>query len=477
MFCSENTDYNRQEDEIMAISSIYNSHEFTCNRTDQIECLFNIFLSIGDKDFLVYYVKNNTPVTPSSIKSFSIECLPPIRLYVQLPTTYPSKSPPNFKLIISWLPPWQISFICQKLDEIWEENNGSEILFLWLNFLKNDLLAYINIDKSLDVTFMHMVFEDPITYLNSNLFTICDKRAINKALALSPEAYLTKYSNDQRKIEFNKKFYTCGICFEELIGSKCTEISKCCHIFCSLCMKQYIESKITSRIFKILCPSPDCTTVIEASLIKELCPGQYEQYDTLILHFVLRTMDDIIFCPRKQCQSPVLKETDGDTLATCVKCNYNFCIFCLKVYHGVAPCVMTSNENMKLINDYEKGSFHEKNQLVKKYGRKQIQELVEKHLSNKFLKETAKSCPKCHTFITKTDGCNKIICIYCQTPFCWLCGNEITTKDAYEHFTKYGSSCYDKLFEGMVDELPDEEFEIPAQELFEHEFINDEWFF
>lgn len=50
---------------------------------------------------------------------------------------------------------FQIAKLCRKLDEIWEENKGMEILFLWTQFLKEDSLSFLNFEEKLDVSSMY----------------------------------------------------------------------------------------------------------------------------------------------------------------------------------------------------------------------------------------------------------------------------------------------------------------------------------
>lgn len=46
---------------------------------------------------------------------------------------------------------------------------------------------------------------------------------------------------------------------------------------------------------------------------------------------------------------------------------------------------MTSIETMELIKEYENGTNHQKKLLERKYGRKQIEIIVERHLTNDYL--------------------------------------------------------------------------------------------
>lgn len=114
---------------------------------------------------------------------------------------------------------------------------------------------------------------------------------------------------------------------------------------------------------------------------------------------------------------------------------------------------MSLNSTLKLIEEYEKSNKDQKKLLQAKYGRKQLQIVVEKYLTTKYLKKNSKACPNCSTMIEKIDGCNKMTCSYCKVCFCWLCGVHITTKNAYDHFlTVNNNNCYLRLFDIIKEE-------------------------
>lgn len=197
----------------------------------------------------------------------------------------------------------------------------------------------------------------------------------------------------------------------------------------------------------MLCPTLGCNSKINVNDIKILCPSIFPRYEELMVQVALNTMDDVIYCPRISCQYPVIKDPN-DTAPICPNCNYCFCVYCLKIYHGTAPCEMTSDDIKVLVNEYKNSDDKKKRLLEKKYGRRQMQ-IVEKHLTTEYLNDNAKTCPKCHTLISKIDGCNKMTCQHCQACFCWLCGEWITTTNAYQHFTNVNNSCFGRLFENM----------------------------
>jgi hypothetical protein len=53
------------------------------------------------------------------------------------------------------------------------------------------------------------------------------------------------------------------------------------------------------------------------------------------------------------------------------------------------------------------------------------------------------NCPKCNILIHRLDGCNKMICSFCDAKFCWVCGftDDISVK-VYEHLQNEHGSYY-----------------------------------
>ncbi|XP_012146257.2 E3 ubiquitin-protein ligase RNF14-like [Megachile rotundata] len=429
----------RQENEILVLSSIYNHNEFSYIQGDIIEIYFNVFPTNNDK---VIKLKN----AYNKFSKCLIKYLPPIRIYVQLPKDYPTKCLPNFYIMSSWLTPWQTSSVCQHLDEIWLKNKEQEILFLWFEFLRNDLLNFLQINDTLDISFLYLMKYSLTDYFKLNAILEKDARAICNALIFNPIKFFMDYNDYQLKLTFENSSYMCIICFEIYYGKYCTKLQNCSHIFCRNCIQQYITTKINENVIKnIICPDLSCNCAITYNEIKMFCPNLFSKYEDLLLHVTLNSMQDIVFCPRISCQCPVVKD-DENTLIVCSKCDYSFCSLCHKVYHGSAPCAIMPSEFIKIIEDYEKGNTCQKQLLQKKYGKKQIQE-IEKHLTKNYLKENTKTCPQCQTTTAKVDGCNKMTCTYCNAQFCWLCGTQITTENPYDHFLLITNMCYTRLFD------------------------------
>uniref|UniRef100_A0AAQ5YH00 RBR-type E3 ubiquitin transferase n=1 Tax=Amphiprion ocellaris TaxID=80972 RepID=A0AAQ5YH00_AMPOC len=90
-----NTDLEEQEDELLALQSIFDSEEFVRDESKsageirvsvELPADFNVVLKEGD-----------------SLRQYEISFLPPLLLTFDLPQDYPSSSPPSFTLTCSWL--------------------------------------------------------------------------------------------------------------------------------------------------------------------------------------------------------------------------------------------------------------------------------------------------------------------------------------------------------------------------------------
>lgn len=46
---------------------------------------------------------------------------------------------------------------------------------------------------------------------------------------------------------------------------------------------------------------------------------------------------DVVYCPRRDCGSAVIRENSGNA-AICSVCSLAFCIACRKTYHGADDC-------------------------------------------------------------------------------------------------------------------------------------------
>lgn len=140
-------DKERQEDESEALQSIF-PHELVVKSRWPFSGCLKISPSILHEDIPVKVTVKAGDRSEERV--LRIKHLPPIELYFQCPTDYPSKSQPFFMISCIWLPDCQLTDICHKLDSTWD-NYESEILFPWASFLKEDCCAFLQL-KELQIT-------------------------------------------------------------------------------------------------------------------------------------------------------------------------------------------------------------------------------------------------------------------------------------------------------------------------------------
>ena len=320
-------------DEISSIRSIFcedRCAEYSNGHLD-IECIFDIQPILTTPELQIFFVYENPP-NPVDFGSIFIKNLPPIRFYLKLPSSYPSKKPPEYTLDIAWLPPWETSKACQQLDKIWEENQGSEILFLWIDFLKNELLEFLNMTEKLDVSYLfslHKHTEDPFY---SQIIRYRDLR-VSRPFNKCPIKFIEDYNRAKEILRFEKTLHFCEICLDKKKGPECLKFVNCKHVFCRDCVENYLNSKIKEgTVNKIPCPKIDCAKKIEFKEIQDICNEEmFRKFEDLLLKKTLNTMKDAVPCARKLCQYPVIRENVEDNLATCANCRYSFCVYCRKV--------------------------------------------------------------------------------------------------------------------------------------------------
>ena len=138
--------------------------------------------------------------------SFQVEYLPPIVLTCLLPKSYPSDCPPYFTISVQWLGSAKISDLCSKLDSIWLEQAGQEVIYQWLEWLHGCTLSYLGFDSD--------IILGPYGVKNNG-----DRRAISGSVSPDVDIPTIKSYNDEECHEnFCKNFQECSICLSEFPG-------------------------------------------------------------------------------------------------------------------------------------------------------------------------------------------------------------------------------------------------------------------
>ena len=330
------------------------------------------------------------------------------------------------------------------MDTLWEESPYEVILFRWIQFLQDETLDTLNISSPLVLTKMKFASNDPGF----------DSRAVQdvpSSAALLDT--ILDFDQQERERVFRISHYCCGVCFCEKTGSACIAFPKCEHVFCTECISEYFKVQIESGSVKALnCPETKCESQALPSQVKNLVsPDLFAKYDKYLLQSGLDEMSDIVYCPRPSCQSPVILEQDT-TMGVCQVCRFAFCSLCKFTFHGVSPCVFKPNEVRRLKMEYENATEAEKLFLERRYGKNRIRRMIDEFISEEWLVDNSKTCPRCNAHIQKSEGCNKMHCSKCHTNFCWLCGKILDPKHPYLHFNILNSSCFNKLFEGVEED-------------------------
>uniref|UniRef100_A0A3B4X006 RBR-type E3 ubiquitin transferase n=1 Tax=Seriola lalandi dorsalis TaxID=1841481 RepID=A0A3B4X006_SERLL len=354
----------------------------------------------------------------------------------------------EIQLCLELPPDFKMSSLCRRLDELWEENQGCVILFMWIQFLKEEALDFLCIQSPLEVIRGGSKEKsEPRLSSPSQL----DPRAV---LLMDPRAdllpQLLDFDEAQRQRVFDSKVFCCGICFVEKLGSSCLCFKECQHVYCKACMTEYFQIQIRDGNVQCLnCPEPKCTSLATPLQVKQLVDEElFARYDRLLLQSSLDLMADVVYCPRQSCGTAVMVEPDT-TMGICSACQYAFCTLCKLGYHGLSNCKIPADELRNLRDEYLSATSEGKKFMEQRFGKRVIQKAVEESFSRDWLNENCKCCPRCGTNIQKVDGCNKMTCTSCRQYFCWLCLGLLSRVNPYSHFNNPHSPCYNQLFQGV----------------------------
>ena len=148
-----------QADELLALSTIVDASAFSHTGSNpnrgslEVQVGLKIFMSMSQ--CCVAQVRLDSPITvvgTSLPESFRVQHLPPLKMEFSLPSDYPSTSAPTFCLSCPWLTLVQKSRVEQKMDLLWVENRPGVILFLWLDFLQEELINFLELQGTLDIS-------------------------------------------------------------------------------------------------------------------------------------------------------------------------------------------------------------------------------------------------------------------------------------------------------------------------------------
>ncbi|OQR68813.1 E3 ubiquitin-protein ligase RNF14-like [Tropilaelaps mercedesae] len=402
-------------------------------------------------------VKINAPASLNiEPETFQVENLPSLQLDVLFPVGYPELQKPRFLLKCHWLPPGDLTKVCAKLDDIWSDNEGMPVVYLWVDFLENELLNFLG-TYSIAQNVCRPDF--PRRERGNRMF---DARA--RTIYLSPKritSFLKDVNLSRKRELFENNFLTCSICYNNMYGREMTMFTPCDHAFCHACTSTHFITQINDGCPNGLlsCMQPECTSEARFDQVRCLVGEElFQKYDRLLLDRYFNSRSDITSCPREHCDAPVIIET-ASTIATCGACGFTFCLMCRRPSHGINVCETQNTE--QLAQRYMQATPNERALLERKFSKRYLSIIVNEFQSKDWIRENAKKCPKCQIYIQKSEGCNKIQCWKCNTKFCYLCGRSLDhLADPYLHYNDLTNECHNRLFEAaMNDDEVDEDFD------------------
>ncbi|KAH1234482.1 E3 ubiquitin-protein ligase RNF14 [Glycine max] len=372
-----------QQDEILVVESIYGENVFSLERWKGLRC-FQIHINVdvlGEIAITANLNSINQLETLSSnsdefLYTFKVQYLPPIVLTCLLPKSYPSDQPPIFTLSVKWLEPVKILNLCYKLDSIWEEQQGQEVIYPWVEWLHSSSLSHLGFDEEI------ILGPYGMNYVQDELTTMRDTMRTSSK--------------------------NCMIVTFALVNMQ---------TFAQIHVKE-------GTVSNLKCPEAKCAIMIPPGLLKQLLDDtDYERWESMMLEKTLASMSDVVYCPR--CETPCIE--DEDQHAQCPKCYFSFCTLCRERRHVGIAC-MSLDMKLQILQDRQNSSQLKEDQ--KRREREKINEM----LNMKEIHRDSKLCPSCDMAISRTEGCNKMKCGNCEQYFCYRCNKAIDASDPYGHF-------------------------------------------
>ena len=359
--------------------------------------------------------------------ALSVSHLTPLTLEFSFPPGYPAESKPSFTLSCMWLDAYQLTCLCEKLDELWESNfQGEPVIFPWVDWLQNSSLEYLEAGDLLSLKPYDSLFgasRDP-----RGLPEFLDP----KSCALK----ILEYDFKMVQEAFRKENHICEVCFEEREGIFFHFLEECGHKFCVECLLDYCQLNVNEGTVKRLkCPQPKCPDALSPIILRQLLSDEdFERWERLLFQQTLDEMPDVLYCPR--CNTVVLQDEDElSRLARCQECYFTFCTDCLMSWHSTQNCGSDDDESKANEPKKSKRRKQKKKTVEDIYGTPEDESASqtprrEKTAAKKTFefvlmqKRLGKyqRCPHCRVMVERSSGCDMMHCSRCTQKFCFSCG-------------------------------------------------------
>ncbi|XP_041717115.1 probable E3 ubiquitin-protein ligase RNF144A-A [Coregonus clupeaformis] len=214
---------------------------------------------------------------------------------------------------------------------------------------------------------------------------------------------------------------SCKLCLGEFPQEHMTTISQCQCVFCSLCLKQYVEFLIKEGLeTAISCPDSACPKhghLLENEMEGMVAEESMQRYRRLQFEREVLLDPCRTWCPSSSCQAVCqLKEGEMELpqLVQCSVCRLEFCSACRDDWHKGHAC----QDNIFLPR-------------------------VTSSFYNSDDDTPIKRCPKCKVYIERDKGCAQMMCKNCKRTFCWYCLESLEDDFLLIHYDE--GPCRNKL--------------------------------
>ncbi|KAF8837426.1 hypothetical protein BDN67DRAFT_203388 [Paxillus ammoniavirescens] len=182
----------------------------------------------------------------------------------------------------------------------------------------------------------------------------------------------------------------CPVCFNEAVVPMSLE---CGHKWCRTCLAGYLTSSVDTKMFPLRCLGNEatCTRSIPLSLARKLLPaGDFNAVvEAAFWSYAHNRPDEFHHCPTPNC-TQVYRSAPANAVLQCPSCLVRICPACHIESHDGLTCDERDVAEDGLFKEWT--SSHD-----------------------------VKSCPGCKVPIERSEGCNHMTCIRCQTHICWEC--------------------------------------------------------
>ncbi|KAH7907252.1 hypothetical protein BJ138DRAFT_1160570 [Hygrophoropsis aurantiaca] len=400
-------------------------------------------------------IRPSSSATHGSEIRDELSSLPPLLLTLRLPHDYPLHAPPeivSLQVTHSWLPQPRIKTLQEHLSGMWQPGEG--VLYPWVEYIRSgDFLETLG---------------------------MCDDPSVIRIPHPAPHLLaplLKAHHTAAQSSTFAQTSYTCAICLAPHKGAACLQLIGCAHVFCRACLADFWGLCIAEGdVARVGCPDPECVRdrereqaegseglgageVGEEEVRRVLGEEDIVRWRWLKQKRALERDPSMVHCPMEFCQTPVPKPpSDGDDesgwarLRTCPSCEYSFCAFCKRTWHGpLSDCPLSATESF--VREYLAlpASSPARATIERRFGRATVARLVaayeEEQANRKWLDASTMRCPGCEVKVEKSVGCNHMTCAKCKQHFCYRCGEKIQASNPYAHFSTPGLRCFSKLFD------------------------------